>query len=318
MIAALNLNPLDLLTQAFAFSLEKMVLVFEHVWILSAIGAFGLAIIVLTLVLRSILFPVFAWQMRTMRKSQAGMAKLAPELQELRKRYKGQAQKLNQEMQKLYREHGISPTAPMKGCLPMALQSVIIFPLYWAIQNASKNLQGGLGFLWIPNVTQTAHEACCLISKTSGGTEYFRGWIDGLFQHPTLLLLPVVAGVATLVQSRMMLIPPPANASAQQQSMQNMSNQMTLFMPVMIVWMSLQFAQGIAIYWVTQSLYMIVQQHYLVGWGAIHMPSWVPGAHRVTDLTHEDHRRRRLSQAAARASESGLMANMETPRNRND
>ncbi len=287
MTADLDLNPFDLLTRAFSFVLEKLQAGFDAVPILHSIGSVGLAIIALTLILRSLLFPIFAWQIRTMRRSQTEMARIQPEMTELKKKYKGQPQKFQAEMQKLYREHGVSPTSSLQGCFPTVIQGIIVWPLYNAIRSLSNGLHTDLGFLWIPNVSQSAHDGCCAVA---GG---HIGWFSGLVQHPGLLIVPLIAAIATFVQSRMMLVPASKTASAQQQSLQGMSTQMTLVIPFVILVTALNFAEGIGLYWVTQSLYMIIQQYYLFGWGGINAPRWVPGSHRVTHLTHEDHRAKR-------------------------
>ncbi len=300
MIADLDLNPFSLLTKGLTFLLEKMSQGFGSVPGLVDIGTFGLAVIALTLILRTFLFPLFAWQLRTTRRSATEMTKIAPLLHEVRKKYKGQPQKMQAEMQKVYREHGISQFSSMQGCFPMVIQAMIIFPLYSSIKGASGALTSGLHFLWIPNIQQTAHDACCLVSKV-GNVEQYSGWVNATgvdgrvfgmltVQHWPLLLLPAFCGLATYIQSRMMLMPAAADASAQQQSMQNMGKTMTKIIPVFVFATGVTFPQGIALYWLTQSVYMIIQQYYLVGWGDLPVPHWVPGARRVTDLTHDSHR----------------------------
>ena len=291
MIAALDLNPFDILISIFSFILATLHSAFSSVGPLRAIGSFGLAIVALTIIMRTLLFPLFAWQLRITKRTQAETAKIQPQLAELRKKYKGQ--KLNEEVQKVYREHNANPMGMMLGCVPMVIQALLIYPLYFAIRSASKNLRTDLGFLWIPDVTRTTKEACCQIGKTAAnGTEHFQGWLSGFAQHPWFLLLPLLAGLATLVQSRMMLTPPPKNATPQMQATQNMGKQMVLLAPVTIFLVGLNFAQGIALYWVTQSTYMIVQQFYLLvikdyhslGGDHIPHPPWVIKMRRALGL----------------------------------
>jgi hypothetical protein len=105
-----------------------------------------------------------------------------------------------------------------------------------------------------------------------------------------LLIVPLLAAVATFVQSKMAIQPMRADMSAQEKSMQSMSKNMAYFFPGMIFLFSLNFAQGIGLYWVTQNLYMILQQYYMVGWGGLHLPAWMPGAGRTTSLSHPGHR----------------------------
>jgi len=68
--------------------------------------------------------------------------------------------------------------------------------------------------------------------------------------------------------------------------MANISKQMSLIFPVVIILFSLNFPQGLALYWVTGTLFMVVQQYLVVGWGGMRVPAWLPGAHRTTSLSY--------------------------------
>ena len=77
--------------------------------------------------------------------------------------------------------------------------------------------------------------------------------------------------------------------------MSNVTKQMSVLFPVIIFVLSLNFPQGLALYWVTGTLFMVLQQYHLVGWGSLKVPAWFPGAGRVTALSYpkRDRRRRR-------------------------
>jgi YidC/Oxa1 family membrane protein insertase len=244
-----------------------------------SIGAFGLAVIVTTLVIRVVLYPLFTWQLRTSRRIQSEQRLIAPQLTELRKKYKKDPQKLNAEMMKLYKEHNINPLSQLSGCLPILVQWPIIGALYRAITSVTHTLHNDLGFLWIHDVSKTGVQACC--QDTAGHvTSYLNA-----FQHPTVLILPLLAAGATVVQSKMMMPPMRPDMSDQERQAANMSRQMTFFMPVMVFFFGMIFPSGIALYWVTQSLFMVVQQFYVVGWGGLKVPAWFPGSGRVTPLS---------------------------------
>jgi YidC/Oxa1 family membrane protein insertase len=243
------------------------------------IGAFGLAVIATTLVIRTVLFPLFTWQLRTSRRIQAEQRRIAPQMQELRKKFKKDPQKLNAEMMKLYKEHNINPLSQLSGCLPILVQWPIIAALYRAISEVQGKLHSDLGFLWIPDVTKTAVQTCC--QDAAGHTT---SYINAL-SHPTVLILPLMAAAATFIQSKMMMPPMRPDMSDQERQMAKMSRQMTLFMPVMVFIFGMIFPAGIALYWVTQSIFMIVQQFIVVGWGGLKVPPWFPGAGRVTSLS---------------------------------
>ena len=281
MIAA-TVNPLaifTILSNPFQWILEQLTHAFKDVSMLASIGSFGLAVILLTLAIRAVLFPIFAWQLKTSRRIQAEQRRIAPQLQELRKKYKGQAQKLSQEMNKLYREHGISPFSGLTGCLPLIVQMPVLIGLYQAIRQATGHIASGdKGFLWISDLSKSAHDVCCPNNN----------WAQ-LLAHPALLILPLLAAGLTFAQSRMMMPPLRPDMSDQERSMANITKQMSFIFPVVILLFSLNFPQGLALYWVTGTLFMVVQQYLVVGWGGLRVPAWLPGANRTTSLSYPKH-----------------------------
>ena len=274
-------NPLWIfgaLQYPFIWVLDELVKVFTAVGPLKAIGAFGLSVVVLTIAIRAVLFPVFGWQLRTSRRIQAEQRLVAPQLQELRKKYKKEPQRLSQEMNALYKEHGISPFSSLTGCIPALVQMPVLIGLYQSIRhftNPGVLAATDKGFLWISDVTQSAQAACC-----TGSTG-----LAGVFTHPALLILPIIAGAFTFAQSRMMMPPQRPDMSDQERSMAGVTKQMSFIFPVMIFVFSFLFPQGLAIYWATGTMFMVAQQYHLLGWNGLVVPSWFPGANRVTALT---------------------------------
>ncbi|HYM51334.1 MAG TPA: YidC/Oxa1 family membrane protein insertase [Candidatus Limnocylindrales bacterium] len=219
-----------------------------------AIGPFGIAIILLTIMIKIILSPIFHYQLTTSRRVQAEQRRIAPELAALRKKYKKDPQGLNQATMALYREHGINPLAQMSGCLPALIQAPILIALYWVIYGVAK---GGLGihdlhFLWIPHLDQRA----------------------GDFAHngPLVIALPLLAGLTTFVQTKMMT--PPGGTAGVDPTQQAMTQNMTLIMPVFIGFISLNFPAALALYWVVSNLFSIGQQYFITGWGSLNGPPW--------------------------------------------
>jgi YidC/Oxa1 family membrane protein insertase len=278
-----SFNPLSIFTileGPFQWVLQQLVNFFHTVGPLNSIGAFGLAVMVLTIGIRAVLFPVFQWQLRTSRKIQAEQRLVAPQLQELRKKYKKEPQRLSQEMNALYKEHGISPFSSLTGCIPALVQMPVLIGLYQSIRaftGSGTGLipAGSKGFLWIADVTKSAQEACC--NAPHG--------LAGLLGQPQLLILPILAGAFTFAQSRMMMPPSRPDMSDQERSMQGVTKQMSLIFPVMIFAFSFLFPEGLAIYWVTGTMFMVAQQYHLLGWNGLKVPAWFPGAGRVTALT---------------------------------
>jgi YidC/Oxa1 family membrane protein insertase len=277
------------LANPFQWVLEHLASAFSTAGPLNGIGPFGVAVIVLTIAIRALLFPVFGWQLRTSRRIQAEQRKVAPQLQEMRKKYKGQPQKLSAEMNKVYREHGISPFSGLTGCIPALVQMPVLIGLYQAIRAASTstNLHDiPKHFLWITDVSQSAQQACCQLNANGLFDSNVPVNWSGLFTHPAVLILPLVAGMLTFAQSRMMMPPPRPDMSDQERTMANVTKQMSFLFPVMIFFFGLFFPQGLAIYWVTGSIFMVAQQFYVVGWGGLRVPAWWPGAHRTTPLSY--------------------------------
>jgi YidC/Oxa1 family membrane protein insertase len=276
--ASSGFNPLSIfsiLSGPFGWALQELTKAFLAVGPLKAIGAYGLGVIVLTIIIRAVLFPIFGWQLRTSRRIQAEQRLVAPQLAELRKKYKKEPQRLSQEMNALYKEHGISPFSSLTGCIPALVQMPVLIGLYTSIRNGASGLNGtDKGFLWISDVTQSAQHACC----ASGN------YLSAL-AHPALLILPLLAGAFTFAQSRMMMPPTRPDMTDQERSMQGITKQMSFIFPVMIFVFSFLFPQGLAIYWVTGTMFMVAQQYHLLGWNGLKVPSWFPGANRVTALT---------------------------------
>jgi len=272
----LAFSPLDIFT-FLAPPLEQLLKWltqgFNAVAPLSAIGAFGLAVIITTILIRAVLFPIFNWQLRTSRRIQAEQRRVAPQISALRKKYKGEPQKLSAEMNKVYKEHGISPFSTLSGCIPALVQLPVLIGLYNAIRNATGTLTQlhiSKHFLWIDDLSQSAAP---------------NGNWNHVLTHPSYLVLPLLAAVFTFAQSRMMMQPQRADMSDQERSAAAITKQMTLIFPVMIVIFGMLFPQGLAIYWVTGTMVMVLQQWYVVGWGGLKVPAWWPGAGRVTPLS---------------------------------
>ena len=285
MVAAFNpISIFTILEGPFQWVLQNLDNFFATVGPLNAIGAFGLGVMVLTIGIRAVLFPVFGWQLRTSRRIQAEQRLVAPQLQELRKKYKKEPQRLSQEMNALYKEHGISPFSSLTGCIPALVQMPVLIGLYQSIRaftgSGTGHIHGNLGFLWITDVTKSAQEACCSVKGST---------LLNVLDHPALLILPILAGAFTFAQSRMMMPPLRADMSDQERSMQNVTKQMSFLFPVMIFAFSFLFPQGLAIYWVTGTMFMVAQQYHLLGWGGLKVPAWFPGACRVTALSLPRH-----------------------------
>ena len=145
----------------------------------------------------------------------------------------------------LYRQYSVNP---MAGCLPMLIQIPIFFGLYRAIASSLRQGSRTLG-VW---------------------TESFL-WLPDLGEPDPYKILPILAGVFQFVQTKMMR---PADQGKITDPQQAMMNTMMNFMPLMVVFFGWNFASGAVLYWVTQSVYTVVQQWFITGWGSL--KDWFP------------------------------------------
>lgn len=216
------------------------------IWIagfLAQIGvvyAWGWAIIVFTLLVKLVTFPLTVQQTRGMQAQKD----LQPKLQELQKKYGKDREKIAAEQMKLYQEAGVNP---LSGCLPLVIQMPILFGLYAALVAVGPMLENA-GFFWIPDLSYP---------------QYNMGlnWIPELWQAGEYMLLisymilPVLLVVTQLVMQKWMT-PTPTGDDSQARMTQNMSLVMTLFFG----YFTLQVPAGLTLYWVTSNLLQMLQQ----------------------------------------------------------
>ena len=268
----------------------------------SFVHDFGLAIVFVTVLIRLVVYPLYVTQIR----SQRAMQELAPALDELKKKYGNDRQRISQEQMKLYSERGVNPAA---GCLPLVLQMPILFALYSALTQLGCGL--GKGGNNCPGLTHD--EATSVLGflgnvitnpiPTGGTLDTTANWLPWLsrgLQHPDpLFILPLVAGAAQLVASVMAM---PAKQTKSSDPNQRMFQSMAYTFPLMTVFLGAQFPAGLTLYWIATTIFQIVQQYFVVGWGQL--PRWLPFLRGVGTPADADMRRR---EAAALAEERADM-----------
>ena len=224
---------------------------------LEAIGAYGLAIIVLTILIKLLLAPLYQLQLSMSRKSQQEQRKLAPELAKLKKKHKGDPQKLNTATMELYKEHGINPLGGLAGCLPALAQFPILTALYWAFLQFRVS---DAHFLFIPSLIDSPNK---------------HPLIPGIPFLPSVVfaIIPLLAAASTYVQTKMMQQAPNPLASEQELQAQQMTKSMSLMMPMMIAYFALVTPAGLGLYWFISNCVAIIQQYFVTGWGQL----WRPG-----------------------------------------
>jgi YidC/Oxa1 family membrane protein insertase len=200
----------------------------------------GFAIIVFTILVKVVTFPLTLTQMRGMQAQKD----LAPKIQELQKKYGKDREKLAAEQMKLYQEAGVNP---LSGCLPLLIQMPVLFALYAAMVALGPSFVNA-NFFWIPDLG---------FPHQSEGL----GWLTNAFSNGdywTLvgyLILPVLLIVTQFIMQKWMT-PTPTGNDGQAQMMQ----QMSLMMTFMFGFFTLTVPAGLTLYWVTSNLLQMLQQ----------------------------------------------------------
>jgi len=238
----------------------------------SLVHDFGLAIILVTIAIRLLVYPLYRTQIR----SQRAMQELGPAMEELKKKYKDR-QRFAEEQMKLYKEKGVNPAA---GCLPLVLQLPILFALYSALLQLGCGL--GKSGNNCPGLTHDEAQSIYGIfsflpnpiplGATLDTTAHWLPWLTAGLQHPDpLFILPVCAGLAQLIASVMaMPVKQPTNADPNQRMFQSMA----YTFPLMTVVLGAQFPAGLTVYWIATTTFQIVQQYFVSGWGQL--PKYLP------------------------------------------
>jgi YidC/Oxa1 family membrane protein insertase len=185
---------------------------------------YGIAIILLTIIVRVVFWPITHKSTESMKR----MAAVAPLVNELRAKYKDNPQKQQQEIMALYKEHKVNP---LGGCLPMLIQIPVFFALFMVLRSAIELRFAS--FLWIGDLSEPEN--------------LFPGAIPFV---GSLNLLPILMAGTMWLQ---MKLSPSAGDPAQQKIM-------AVMMPIMMLVFLYNFASGLALYWTTQNVLMIVQQ----------------------------------------------------------
>ena len=178
---------------------------------------YGLAIIIMTIVVKLLLWPLTQKQIQSMKD----MMKIQPMMDEIRRRYANDKERMNLELANLYKNQNVSP---LSGCLPLLIQFPIMIGIFYGIRDFQ--YVGPANFLWMNSIAEP---------------------------DPTYIL-PVLSAVTTYLTSKMSM-----PAEGQGKSPLN-SKMMMYFMPLFIGYISISFPAGLVLYWVVMNLMQIFQQ----------------------------------------------------------
>lgn len=201
-------------------------------WFLSLLYSFipswGVCIIIFAIILKTLLYPLTHKSFESTTK----MQKIQPLTKELQAKYKSDPQKMNAELKKLYKEHGVNP---LGGCLPMLLQMPVIFALYPILRYSISLRQASFG------------------------------WLPDLSEPDPIWLLPILMAVFMFVQQKLMA-PSKANLDGmdeKQKAQQQTQKMMMYFMPIMMFFIFKGLSSGLVLYWTVFSIIGSVQQYFI-------------------------------------------------------
>ena len=219
----------------------------------NVVGDFGVAIIVMTVVIKVLLIPLSRKQI----ESQKEMQELQPKIKKLQKKYKKDKEQLSKKTMALYKEHKVNPAA---GCLPLIIQMIIFITMYRVIINISDGdvlaVQADQLYSFIP------------------APEMINGLFLGIMQlsEPNVILAGLTAG-AQFYQLKMMQAKTAKQNEEKKEDKKDsdepdfasiMQKQMLYIVPVMTLFIGLNFPSGLALYWFASTAFMIAQQWFIM------------------------------------------------------
>jgi YidC/Oxa1 family membrane protein insertase len=212
---------------AFVQWFANVIQFFYDLTVTIGIPNYGVAIILLTIVIKLVLFPLTQKQLKSMRT----MQEMQPRMKWIQEKYKDDPQTMQAEIMKMYKEHGASP---FSGCLPLIIQLPIFIAFYQALLQMSKTAfihAANPGFLWIANLG-------VIVSKDPSITRF---------------ILPLLAGLTTYYQQKITMV----------DAKDPTQKSMLYFMPLMMAWIAYTVPAGLSVYWVMFNLLGILQQMYV-------------------------------------------------------
>lgn len=289
--APLGADPFSLLAFLFTpiFQVVFIILIgfYKLIGLIAPPGDIGIAIILLTIVIRIPLIPLFRKQTVSMRTTQL----LAPEVKEIQRRNKGNRQAIFDETQAMYRSYGVSQ---FSGCLPILLQMPLLFVMYQVIREGLTNYDVSTMLtvfgqkvidLGCPSVPQFVNNIVvpCVNTKVAwlGGLDVGQPHIDFGLPIPIfnitlgISIIAVVSALLQVLQSRMTMPPlDPANPDPSAR----MTRQTMVILPLIFVFYAGFLPAGLYIYYTASTVISIIQQYLIVGWGSLFpLFGWNPG-----------------------------------------
>lgn len=278
--AELKADPVSVFAWLFTPIFQAMFIVLVAVDLV--VNNIAIAIIVLTLLLRLLMIPIFRRQTVNTKQMQL----VQPEVRELQRRYKGDRMKQQAVVAEYYKQRGINPAS---GCLPLLLTLGLLIPVYSVISQGLTNydvnpMLNVFGFQLIqldcaaaPMVDASNFVTNPCLDPNAFGRDWSRPDITFTVFGFGISLLAIISALFQLVQSRMTL-PPPNPAGTPDEPQIRVQRQMAYFLPfISILWGTLLPA-GLFLYWIFGTILATIQQYLIIGWGGTFpLFGWTPG-----------------------------------------
>jgi YidC/Oxa1 family membrane protein insertase len=286
--AAIPLTPVEP-KEPFSFLSWLFTPIFQAFFILLVVldrltSNIAIAIVLMTIIIRIVMIPVFRRQMVSTKRTQM----LAPEVREIQRRFKGDRIKQQEAQRQLYAERGVNPVS---GCLPALLQIFLLIPMYSVFSSGLQNFNPqamldvfgfrilDLGCAATPIVNAAGHVLNPCLNPVAFGVnwgvpEVIIGTAGSMLSG--LSLLAVISSLLQLVQSRMTLpVHDPAMADDPNYRIQR---QMAYIFPFISLIYGSFLPAGLFLYWITSTIFSIIQQYLIIGWGGMFpLFGWMPG-----------------------------------------
>lgn len=215
----------------------------------------GLAIILLTFVIKLILF----WPSLSSLKSQRQLQEIQPKLKALQEKYKSDRQELGRQTMKLYREHKVSP---LSSCLPLILQLVILIPLYRAFISGLKT--DPTTHLLVADQVKYLYDGLRMYYETTAINLTSFGFLN--LGAKGGIIIGIVAGALQFFQARMLTTKaqPKVPGAKDESTVANVNRQMMYIFPLLTIYLTATFPAGLGVYWIASTLFQIAQQWYFL------------------------------------------------------
>jgi len=204
---------------------------------------FGISIILITILLRTVLIPLYKKQIESQKKLQ----ELQPKIKELQEKTKGNKEQQTKQLMELYKEN---KTNPFSGCMPLVVQLVFLIAIYRVLINISNN-----------GLVADPAQLYSFVSDPGKINQVFMFLVD--LTKPSIVIA-ALAAIAQYFQTKMLManqpVAPKKDDSGQPDMAQMMSKQMLYLGPFLTLFIGIKFPAGLSLYWLAGTLFMLIQQ----------------------------------------------------------